>query len=336
VLLLTGPRIWAQEVPEPGDLGIFASPDRLETYLVATPFVPFDVYVVAFDPPGGMEGFEFAVQTSATFVVIQRELLVGESSIIIGDPDTNGWIVGLGGACIAGPKLALVREQLLPVRTGFTDELVCLGPSTPSSLPGLPNFYQCGQGLVSFGAFPSSSIYPDACLIVNPTLPCGPPAGQYLQIEDSVGQPGQTVRIPIGLDQRVQLKRCTIVPARIVGFSMELGWGAEAATFVAVDPGDLTSDWTVDVEPLAPARVRISATSPDPELDWIEDGQGESIAVVELLLSEDTGSTILQTAAETLTDAFTGTRAVEGAGALVTIQPISTRALSFGALKAQY
>lgn len=58
--LMTGGNALAQSL-DPGDIGIYMDPAGHEGVGQIQDFVPFDVYVVAFDVPGGVQGFEYGV-----------------------------------------------------------------------------------------------------------------------------------------------------------------------------------------------------------------------------------------------------------------------------------
>lgn len=109
------------------------------------PFTPFDFWVLALDPPGGIEAFECSVHLPAGMIVAGgRTLMPGSTDFGVGD---DNWIVGTGGVCLSGAVVPLVRYSyclfLGPVPEGA---VLSLAGATPSSFPnGNPGYLRCNS-----------------------------------------------------------------------------------------------------------------------------------------------------------------------------------------------
>jgi hypothetical protein len=115
---------------------------------VIEPFIAFDFYVVALDPPGGMLGYECSVHVPQELIVAGGRTFFPNGGLDVGSGDDN-WIVGTGGVCLEGAIVPLIRYAAClfigPVPAGAQ---IALGPSTPSSfsepgLPGRPGYLSC-------------------------------------------------------------------------------------------------------------------------------------------------------------------------------------------------
>lgn len=131
----------------PGDIGIFFVEEPAtggDAREVALPFEPFDIFVVSFDVPGGMEAYEFGITVPMGMLVSGGRLLPpGATDFGAGD---DNWIVGTGGNCIgAVGSFALVRyaAALFLAPVGL-DVPICLTPATPTSFsPPSPGYLVC-------------------------------------------------------------------------------------------------------------------------------------------------------------------------------------------------
>jgi len=166
VITVTGTTASAQD---PGDIGIFFDSGGTLTSGPVIAFVPFNVYVVAFDLSGGVLGYEGSIQRDPNLILLTT-IFSGPAPINVGTPEN--WIVGTGGCMAAsGPTVLVQFQYFLAVPTAPADMLFCLGPSTPSSFaPAAPGYLDCPGNLIPFTlAANGGGIYPDGCAVGNPT-----------------------------------------------------------------------------------------------------------------------------------------------------------------------
>ena len=173
VLGLAAPA-FAVGTPQPGDLGVFfdAAGTAMARVGVA-PFVPFNMYVVSFEVPGGMEAYEFSVTVPAGAIFTgspSRLLPAGATDFGVGD---DNFIVGTGGVCqvTAGAFALVVYQGMMFLAAPAGNSQVCMAGATPSSFPnGLPGYLVCNSpgNLRNFGAAYTG------CAVINPTSGEGP------------------------------------------------------------------------------------------------------------------------------------------------------------------
>jgi len=170
VLALAG---MAHAQADPGDLGIFftATPttgaDAVRDGVAA--FAPFNVYVVTFDVPAGMEAYEFAIQMPAGAVVSAGRVLPAGATDF--GPGDDNFIVGTGGLCHGqtGPFALVTYNGVLFLAAVANDVTLCLVGSSPTSFPnGAPGYLACDSpgDLRNFG-----SAYAGCAIINHLTLP---------------------------------------------------------------------------------------------------------------------------------------------------------------------
>jgi hypothetical protein len=158
--------------PDPTDVGIFFDVLGTETSIDAAPLATFDIYVLAFDVPVSLSGYELSLTFDPSLTVLTRTHYPPDG-VDSGAGDDN-WIVGTVSSCLqdAGSSVLLHYEAML---TGSVDDFeICLGPATPSGIvPAAPCYWTCpAPGSVL--AFGSAYL---GCALVNPdTLPEPVPA----------------------------------------------------------------------------------------------------------------------------------------------------------------
>jgi hypothetical protein len=156
---------------EPGDLGLFADAEGTQTTVSPTPGLPFDVYAVAFDVPGGLKAYELGISGVSELGLFQLGFsLFGPAPLNIGDAQIQNFIVGTGG-CVdqPGPQ-ALVTLNLLATVAPADDSALCITGSDPSSFDGPPGYSDCNNVISPFGvATNGGADYADGCLIINAT-----------------------------------------------------------------------------------------------------------------------------------------------------------------------
>jgi hypothetical protein len=157
---------------EPYDVGVFADAAGTTSDVLAAPFVPFNFYVVGFDLDGGILGYEFGLTLDPGFTVFTAGL-TGPNPLNLGT--TTNVIVGTGG-CVAsvtgGVVLTAYNGGYVTGSPPVADTAFCISGTTPSSFADVPGYLQCDSNLVPFGvAQNGGGVYPNACMIVNPTMP---------------------------------------------------------------------------------------------------------------------------------------------------------------------
>lgn len=169
-LLVLAAAVTPAHSQDPGDIGVFFDAAGTMTTGTITPFVNFDVYVVAFDTPGGIAGFEGSIQRDLSLILVST-VIAGCGPLNVGTPEN--WIVGTG-CCLpsSGPVVLMHFQYMCPIIPAPTDMLFCVGPSSPSSLPGAtgPAWLDCADNILPFGqALNGGGVYPDGCAVGNPT-----------------------------------------------------------------------------------------------------------------------------------------------------------------------
>jgi len=159
-------------LPQAGDLGVFFDAAGTQTGRTGVaPFVGFNVYVMAFDVPGGMEAYEFTIQMPVgALVSAGRVLPAGATDFGTGD---DNFIVGTGGICrgASGPFALVTYNGVLFLGPVNADTPLCLVGGTPSSFPnGAPGYLVCNSpgNLRNFGFAYTG------CSMINPASGQGP------------------------------------------------------------------------------------------------------------------------------------------------------------------
>jgi hypothetical protein len=155
--------------PSPGDAGVFFDVEGTQTRRDVQPYQHFDIWVVLFDAPAGIRGYEFYFENPPEVVWIWSEgNAAGNISIM---PTPFNYIIGTY-ECLAGtPSQWLVHADAMVFDVGLTDLTLCLAPARPSSfIDPAPGYLDCSDGLHRFGvAENGGGVYPDGCAVINPT-----------------------------------------------------------------------------------------------------------------------------------------------------------------------
>jgi hypothetical protein len=156
--------------PQPGDVGLFADPAGTITTLNVTPGVATNLYLVIFDPPGGVFGWEASINGLAEIpgvTINSVALTAGAGPINVGSG--LNFIVGTG-SCVSG-VLDVAQINFTAATDVSQDTAICIGPSSPSSTnPAVPDYLTCADAILPLGiAENGQGIYPNGCLILNPT-----------------------------------------------------------------------------------------------------------------------------------------------------------------------
>jgi hypothetical protein len=147
------------EQADPGDMGVFFTSNPISGAQAVLndvgAFELFDVYVVSFDVPKGMEAYEFELPVPGPGIVTGGRLLpAGATDFGAGE---DNWIVGTGGVCQGqvGPFTLVTYAAILFLAAPGNDVLFCLEGANPSSFPnGAPGYLACNSPgeLHNFGA----------------------------------------------------------------------------------------------------------------------------------------------------------------------------------------
>jgi hypothetical protein len=156
---------------DPGDIGLFFDVGGTQTTGTVVSGGVFNLYVVAFDVPGGISAYEgslaFPPHIDLLFAFFEPA-----DAINFGTP--VNWAVGAGSCLPAvGPTL-LVRFVLWdPVSDPDPgDDLIfTIGPAIPSSFdPPEIGYVDCNLELLTFGMAVSGGSYPDNTAVGNATF----------------------------------------------------------------------------------------------------------------------------------------------------------------------
>ena len=161
-LMLAGTQALAQD---PGDIGLFFDVGGMETTGTIEADTPFFLYLVAFDAPGGISGYEGSLELAPNYLLFNAVFEPVSTSINVGT-DLN-WAVGTGNCIPAvGPTL-LVTFQLFTTDP-VADEIFTLGPS--SFDPPVIGYVDCNFLPYPFGFAVDGGAYPDNSAVGNPTF----------------------------------------------------------------------------------------------------------------------------------------------------------------------
>jgi hypothetical protein len=168
IVVSSGPAFGEQ--PDPGDIGIFFTSNPTsgaDAVLDNVGYLqPFDIYVVSFDVPKGMEAYEFGL------TVVPNAIPTGGTVLPVGATDFGSgdynWIVGTGGVCRGqvGPFVLVKYAAVVFLASPGDDVALCLLGATPSSFAnGRPGYLACNSPgeLHNFGAAYRG------CALINPT-----------------------------------------------------------------------------------------------------------------------------------------------------------------------
>lgn len=326
-----------QHFPEPGDVGVFFDAEGMSYVRPGTvPFVPFDLFVVAFAPPGGMEAYEFALTLPAGAIVSQGRLLPpGATDFGAGD---DNWIVGTGGICqgLADTVVLVTYRGLLFLAAPSNDATICLQAAQPSSFPNqLPGYLVCNSpgDLRTFAAAYAG------CAILNPSLGCiGHLAQLTLELSHQTAAPGAPVTMPVtsaGLFHDPCVPKDLPSPVVVTRIVMDLAWDASVATLtgarfpddgqgaptIGVTPGAGVA--TVDISRATPPLFEVSSTS-------------AQVLLLDFLGGSVAGQTpVTVSRLEVHGDGLDSAPRTTQAGSITT-QGVAADARSFGSLKARW
>jgi hypothetical protein len=322
--------------PQPGDIGIFFD-EAGTTCRGEFPPLEYDLefWLLAFGTPD-LVGIESGLQIDPALLIFDTEILPA-GAINVGTAPTN-WIVGVLEGCIpAASVLQIVRFTWGYYATGLTDALICITPPAPSSVsPPGPAFVSCDGSPTPFRPYPPSGAYPAGCAVVNPTVECGPLPDTYqFALPNKQVQPGAEVDASIVLLQTVSgpaevaKSECPVAPFTVDEISFSFTWDPAVADYVTTTLANAAQDWELAATNPDPGRVDVQMTGPTPS------GPPFWFLNVRLRMRPEGGVTPLLL--ENATVRFDGVdQPFETTVGQLTAPPVSTEAISFGAVKARY
>jgi len=163
-LMLAGTQALAQD---PGDIGLFFDVGGTQTTGPVLASVPFHLYLVAFDVPGGIAGYEGSLDFPANITLLSATFYPIGTAINVGTNDN--WAVGTGDCLPAvGPTL-LVDFFFLDLDP-VDDIIFTLGPAMPSSFdPPVFGYVDCNLEIHPFGVAVDGGGYPANSAVGNAT-----------------------------------------------------------------------------------------------------------------------------------------------------------------------
>ncbi len=326
----------AQFQPEPGDITVSPDPRGRAAAMNVTSFVPFELYVVVTDPPGGIAEYEVGIaglQSLGLFVLRTELLAAGTDAAPFSDLD---YIVSLS-ECTAGSFVRLVRLRLLPLAPIPFDTVLCLRAPEPSSFGDVPGYVDCAGESRSFGVPRGPTNYPDGCLILNPSGGCFDQ--HYYAMPERLAQVGRTVRLPFTSDYVEQANGFHCWPRVVFGVEGVLRFDPSILSFEGVTTGGAAPDWLVSSRERAPGEIEITAGAtestsilPDLDADALLQFSFEVLAPGTAdVVFEMTECTRFPWDSEPCNPSET--RTVRGA---ITQDPVRNDQASFGSLKARF
>lgn len=172
LLLLLATQSPAQTSTRPA--GVFADPGGLASTLTLTgaPFEVFTIYVAGFDLEDvNAYAFQIVIESGAGLAVADVRPVAGEGGgLSSGNLSALEFIFGTSCLAAGSGAFVLAEVDLLSFDPSVTDVEICLGPSSDSTLDD-PFYIQCAGDVVAFEPVVNGQgLYPDGCLILNPTL----------------------------------------------------------------------------------------------------------------------------------------------------------------------
>jgi hypothetical protein len=148
--------------PPSSSIGIFFDPTATTHTAQVVVGQPFDAYVIALQPLGGIYAFELAVVVDPRLNVLSRTAAQNSDDVLPGD---DNWAVGLRSECLLGLGPFVLLTYRLAAREAAADLTLCLTGSTPSSFdPAVPAHLDCNLS----GPYPFTLAY-TGCAAVGAT-----------------------------------------------------------------------------------------------------------------------------------------------------------------------
>jgi hypothetical protein len=237
-------------------IGTYFDPGATQTSLAVAPLEVFTIYFIAENVPTGIGGYEFLVDMPPELLILSVTTHPVAFNTLDIDSSNEGFIVGIGGPCLTGPKIVLAEFTCMAMLAGSGLEIT-LGPVAPSSFGGLSAGYaECG----SLALYPFADAYPGPAIVdVLGTADCQWYCGSGTNLDN------YTVIAPIALGQTFEGSVIVSPPnvgAVIAGYLGKLTfpiWGQEGLVDPTQNevlgfplgfvPSPVTITWSVPNEP---------------------------------------------------------------------------------------
>jgi len=239
--------------PLPGQVGLYGDPQGNSRIALFPAFQPFEVYLLMFDPPEGIKGWEAHIELPADFVLHSIEF-DHPNTLNLGPltGDQLNCIVGMASGCNYSPtepiRLATIRMVYLGSEPHpFAD--LCLQAATPSSLnPPVPLLASCTSQLMPFDLVDDVSWLDPGCVRLEYGDICPPvelPSTTRANLLDAAGMPGELAELPLTAYTRQCIIDCCFEVQELTHMVLALEWDMpELATLEDVQPVGLLADWS--------------------------------------------------------------------------------------------
>jgi hypothetical protein len=146
----------AAALPTGETIGTYFDTGATQTSVSVAPFEVFDIYFIAENIPTAIAGYEFYVHMPPELLILSVTAHPVAFNTLDIDSSNEGFIVGIGGACLQGPGPVVLAEFSCMATQPGQGLGITLGPTTPSSFGGLaPGYAECG----SLALFPFADAY---------------------------------------------------------------------------------------------------------------------------------------------------------------------------------
>jgi len=143
-------------------LGAFFDTGATQTTLSVSPFEPFNIYFIAQNVPIGIAGYEFLVNVPPEIQLLSATAYPDEFNTLDIDSSLEGFIVGIGGACLTGSGPIILAEVSCWATQQVAGLEIWVGPSVPSSFGGTaPGYAECGTLVLH----PFADAYPGPAIV---------------------------------------------------------------------------------------------------------------------------------------------------------------------------
>ena len=313
--------------PGPGEIGVYADAEGTIDRIDFPAFVPFTLYVVA-GPEAGIDWYQFQVDG----LLEQGVVIVGASTPGVNDDflEPNQFVVE-ASSCLTGDVVVLAEIQVVALAPLATDTAVCVGPVDGFEVAA---FVDCSGEEQAFGtAQNGDGVYPDGCLIVNPSdeIFCCYTNIYELGMPEVLAAVGDVRRLPLVSDVWQDwycvgsaVPRTTCLPGESYRIRRDLTFDPTLLRLVGAEVGVEVVGWTLTLTDVEPGRVTVDGLSPGQQDPWPDLDFGAHIWFEFEVLAPGTAQIVFGP---------DSTNPVFGA---ITQDPVRNEGSSFGALKARF
>ncbi len=142
----------------PGEtLGTYFDAAGTQTTTAVTALQSFQIYFIADNIPTAVAGYEFYVNMPPELMILSATAHPVAFNTLDIDSSPEGFIVGIGGACLQGPGPIVLAEFTCMALQPAANLSITISPSVPSSFGGTAAGYaECG----TLALFPFADAYP--------------------------------------------------------------------------------------------------------------------------------------------------------------------------------